>query len=281
MMKTAAAAVLLCAACSSEPGPASTPDLATPLKEEAVTLQFKAQVGAKALDCADSYAGVGTGKEHVHPGDLRLYVTDVRLVDAAGTERKLALTPDGTWQSAEVALLDLTDNSGECTGTAETNAAVKGTVRGDGSAWKGLRFTLGVPFAQNHQDVTKAAAPLNLSAMFWSWNGGYKFLLLEGKNHADKPFLFHLGSTGCMKDANNQITGCSAPNRPQIDLAGFDPKSQAVVVDVAQLLAKLNLDNEVACHSSGAQPDCGPLFERMGLPLNGSTPPASPVFRVE
>jgi len=66
-----------------------------------------------------------------------------------------------------------------------------------------------------------------------------------------------------------------------VSLTGFDPQSNAVVLDVAEVLAGVNLDRDVACHSSAAQPDCGPTFATMGLPLGGTPALPSRVFRVE
>ncbi|PJN92728.1 metallo-mystery pair system four-Cys motif protein, partial [Amaricoccus sp. HAR-UPW-R2A-40] len=43
----------------------------------------------------------------------------------------------------------------------------------------GLAFEIGVPFDLNHGDPTLAPAPLDLTAMFWTWRGGYKFLKFE------------------------------------------------------------------------------------------------------
>lgn len=278
-------AVLFCAACSNmdtdgsanpPPGPPGPP----PITSQPVSIRFKAKVGTADLDCTSEYH-LGKGTMHLHAGDLRFYVHNLRLVTPAGVERPVALTPDQTWQSADVALLDFTDKSSECTGTPEINTIVKGTVDTDGTPFSGLRFTLGVPFAKNHQDVAQAAAPLNHSEMFWSWNGGYKFLLLEGHNHDDKDWIFHLGSTGCMKDANNQVTACNQPNRLEVSLPGFDPAAKTVVFDMGEALADENLDLEASCHSSAAEPDCAPFFGRIGLPLGTSMAMPTKVFRVE
>lgn len=275
-------ALLSCLACSNM----DTPPLENPPNPPVATIQpvairFMAKVGAAPLDCASEYNGVGTGTMHIHAGDLRFYVHNLRLITPAGAERPVTLTPDQTWQSADVALLDFTDKSSECTGSPATNTVVKGTVLTDGTAFSALRFTLGVPFELNHKDVTQAAAPLNLSEMFWSWNGGYKFLLLEGHNHDDQDLIFHLGSTGCMKNANNEITGCANPNRLEVSLTGFDPATKSVVFDLGEVLADENLDVEASCHSSGAEPNCAPFFGRMGLPLGTTAATPTKAFRVE
>jgi uncharacterized repeat protein (TIGR04052 family) len=274
------AAPLLLAACTGTP-PADAPDLASAGTPRAITVDFQARVGAEALACAGSYEGVGTGKEHVHPGDLRMYVHDVRLVTGAGAELPVSLAPDGDWQSGTVALLDFTGNDGECTGDAATNTTLEGSYQDTGAAITGLRFTVGVPFAENHQDATVAKAPLNVSSLFWSWNGGYKFAVVEGKAHNGKAFVLHLGSTGCIKDGSNTVTGCSAPNRVAVDLPGYALAGKKVVVDLKEILAGVDLDKGVACHSAPAQPGCPPLFTALGLPAGDMRPAGSRVFRIE
>lgn len=277
---------LLCTsllACQGE-DPPSGADLGQPATptQKALSVSFAAKFGSAALDCATSYEKVGAGKEHVHPGDVRMYVHNLRLVTQSGVELPVSLTKDGVWHSESVALLDFTTNTDDCTSDKATNTTVKGTYLDSGAAISGLRFTLGVPFAENHKDVASAAAPMNQSTMFWSWNSGYKFLLIEGMNHINKAHLFHLGSTGCMKDANNQVTGCSAANRVEVNLSGDVRQSgKAVVLDLTQLFGTTNLDNEVACHSSSAQPDCAPLFARLGLSLMGEATTPTQVFRIE
>jgi uncharacterized repeat protein (TIGR04052 family) len=96
-------------------------------------------------------------------------------------------------------------------GTAATNTAVRGTCA-RGHAYTGVRFTLGVPFSRNHGDPTVAPSPLNNTAMFWNWQGGYKFLKFDtassgqpATTKAPDPqgggnasgFSVHLGSTVC------------------------------------------------------------------------------------
>src|SRR5690606_39726454 len=66
-------------------------------------------------------------------------------------------------------------------------------------------------FALNHLDASTAPSPLNFTAMFWSWQSGYKFLRVDT---ADDTFRVHLGSTGCSSPGPSRPpTSCSAPNR--------------------------------------------------------------------
>lgn len=65
-------------------------------------------------------------------------------------------------------------------------------------AYRGIKFSVGVPFEENHQDVSKQTDPLGPnSGMFWSWNSGYIFHALEGKFDSAgvlMDFVFHQGT---------------------------------------------------------------------------------------
>jgi hypothetical protein len=104
----------------------------------------------------------------------------------------------------------------------------------------------------------------------------------------------HLGSTGCtISVATQAISSCSAPNRPQIELAGFDPSTDTVVFDYAALVAGIELgrdpypnqgvgDGGPGCQASKDDPECGAIFTMLGLDLQTGTPAgAQSVFRAE
>ena len=75
----------------------------------------------------------------------------------------------------DIALLDFENGQGKCEekGTARTNSVVRGIVKGSNS--KSIVFKLGVPFEWNHVDNVAVPSPLNVGAMFWNWQFGYKF----------------------------------------------------------------------------------------------------------
>jgi len=103
--------------------------------------------------------------------DLRFYVHDVHLLDSEGSPVALQMDPDGRWQQDGIALLDLEDASGDCqNGTAASHTQLQGSVKA--GEYRGLVFTVGVPFDDNHADPLQALPPLGDSAMHWSWRGG-------------------------------------------------------------------------------------------------------------
>jgi uncharacterized repeat protein (TIGR04052 family) len=143
-----------------------------------VSIDFEAWVGDRKFACGESYENVGTSESTITPTDFRFYVSDVALIDEEGNAVPLELEQDGKWQYQNTALLDFEDGSGVCdNGTTETRSVVTGTVP-EGN-YESLQFTMGVPQQLNHEDAAIAPSPLNLSSMWWNWQGGYKFLRVE------------------------------------------------------------------------------------------------------
>lgn len=250
-----------------------------------VTLEFAARVGSAPFSCGERYEGLGSAGAAFTPRDLRFYLHDLRLVEVGGAEVPIELEQDGVWQLDGIALLDFEDASSGCeNGTPETRSVVRGTVP-DGD-YLGLRFKLGVPFDRNHANAAVAPSPMNLTSMFWSWNGGYKFLRIDGDVEGLPSWRLHVGSTGCQGDMMGNVTTCANPNRPEVELSGFDVRSHTVLADLAVLVAGADLahntpDTPPGCMGAPSDPDCASYFGALGLPWNGSDPERQRFFRVE
>lgn len=250
----------------------------------AVSIPFAPTVGGAPFACGTSYEGVGASAATVSFLDLRMYVHDVALLDAGGARVPVALDADGAWQSAEVALLDFEDGSGDCeTGSTATHPAVTGTV--PAGTYAGLSFVLGVPSELNHLDAATAEPPLNETALWWSWSAGYKFARIDLRSEGASSWLFHLGSTGCTGSAD--AYSCSEENTVEVELDGFDPATDTVRFDLAELFVNADLDQETVgsedtvpgCMSSQTDPQCGPLFEVLGLRWGGAVPTTQTLFK--
>jgi uncharacterized repeat protein (TIGR04052 family) len=253
-----------------------------------VSITFKPMVGSQAFACGQTFTGLGTTATSYEPKDFRLYIHNVRLVSTQGMEVAVTLTDDGTWQKDGVALLDFENKTGLCSnGTDATNGRIVGTV--PGGQYSGLRVTLGVPFEKNHQDASTASAPLNVSTLFWNWNGGYKFMRLDGRTTGQpNGYNLHLGSTGCQMAGPNQVTSCQQSNRVEAMLTDFELGKSQVVVDIAALFAGSNLDFNQAqsspgCMSTPDDADCAPIFQRLGLAFGDTHahPGQQSLFRVK
>ncbi len=246
-----------------------------------VTLNFAAFVNGQPFECGVSYT-LGSAATPVSITDIKFYVSEVFLVDADGNETAVTLANDGKWQNGVVALLDFEDASTGCdNGTTDTNSQVVGTVaQGE---YVGVKFSLGVPFDQNHQDAAVAEAPLNLTSMFWNWQGGYKFLRIDGQTDTGGGFRVHLGSTMCqMEEDSTEVTGCMNPNRPVIEL----PYGETLALNVDRFFEDEDMtpdgeNNSTICMSGPDFAACNSVFEKMNLSFGNNSPQAQVIFEVE
>ncbi|HUI76655.1 MAG TPA: MbnP family copper-binding protein [Bryobacteraceae bacterium] len=249
--------------------------------DQKVTIRFQAMVGESKLACGQFYEGVGTTGSKITPHDFRFYVHNIRLIDANGKSVPVELEQDSKWQLDDLALLDFEDGTAGCiNGTPDMNDRVVGTV--PAGRYKGLQFTMGVPFEKNHTDLTTQPPPLNLTALAWVWNAGRKFARLDfASTGLPRGFSVHLGSTGCTpSDTKITVpTHCTEPNRPEVELRQFDVTSDLVAADLGALLKDTNVDvnqpqTAAGCMSSPQDSDCAGIFANLGLPLAGN--PARP-----
>ena len=252
-----------------------------------VAIRFEAVVGSEKFACGRTYKGIGITKSSISPQDFRFYVHGVELIDETGKAVPLQLDQDGKWQVDDVALLDFENGTGGCAnGNPDMNTEVRGTVP-DGR-YTGFRFILGVPFAANHADLTKQPSPLNLTALFWSWNAGHKFARLDiSSTGLPRGFLIHLGSTGCSPHQTRATipTDCSNPNRVAVEFPHFDSDRDTVTADLAALLADTNVDTNqkdtpAGCMSGTEDRDCVGLFSNLGLPFGGKAGGLQRFFRM-
>jgi uncharacterized repeat protein (TIGR04052 family) len=282
---------------------------AVPLPQK-LHIAFAAQVAGKPFACDKIYDEIGLAKTSVKGSDLRFFVSAVELITSDGKAIPMQLDQDGIWQYKNLALLDFEDGTGSCSnGNVGMHKEVSGTIpSGD---YVGLRFTLGVPFELDHIDASSAPSPLNTTAMFWSWQNGYKFLRAEvapvtpsatsvptdtgrtlsagmQSRHRSNGFAMHLGSTGCA-DASVTATPsveCAHPNRPVITFQTFNPDKDTVVFDLAKLLQGVDLTTSApnegpGCMSLPGRHACITPMRALGIPFGDAPATEQIVFSRE
>lgn len=199
--------------------------------------------------------------------DLRLYISQLQLLDIDGRAREIQLSSDVAWQNDAVALIDLETGEGACqNGTPQHYGKIIGAA--PGGDYQALKFTIGVPFDLNHANPLTASAPLDDSDMHWHWRSGYKFLRAGVRAEQDG-FWIHTGSAGCEGTVGN-ITACRFPNRVNVHLDGFVPGQSVIAIDLAELFAGVNLEdgNPGDCSSGPAESACAAPFAALGIDFN-------------
>ena len=272
-------------------------------RTDSFEIRFDARVVDAPARCGARFEGVGAEGATVELSDARFYVSNVTLLRDDGTRVPLDLEQASPWQHGDVALLDFEDATGRCsnTGTAQTNTVVRGSA--PPADYRGLSFDLGVSPALNHLDAPTAPTPLNLNALYWNWRLGYIFTKVEfwnpevrsgeatasgegqdagraagGAGSMPPPgptvtYLVHIGSTGCESPAPTvpPTEPCSRPNRVPIVIEGFDPAVDVVGLDLAGLVAGIDVTRSTlrppGCMAAPVDPDCVAVFANLGLDL--------------
>jgi len=255
-------------------------------ERQAVAISFALIMDERAVGCDGTTGPLGRGAVTAKLLDARFYLQEVAVLDAAGNATPVRLTINN-WQNEQVALLDFGEGASHCNRSArDTNEQVIGTVpRGQ---YVGLSFTIGVPKALNHTSTELEAPPLDLAAMGWSWQAGRKFIRIEmdpeggitkGDGSRAQTWFVHVGSTGCTGHPAKGSVSCLYPNRLPIVVERFDTQHQVVTLNLASLFrtSALSEDREGAsgCMSNLNDPECAPIFERLGLSLATGLPLAA------
>ncbi|MBA3548918.1 MAG: metallo-mystery pair system four-Cys motif protein [Nannocystis sp.] len=244
-----------------------------------VALRFAPVVGDQPFACGEDFDGIGSGASTVTPLDFRMYVHEVALLRSSGERVPVAIRDDGQWQSEGLVLLDFEDGSGACmTGSPATNFEVRGNVPDHGD-YVGVEFIVGVPHEQNHLDGAIAPAPLNAQGMWWTWQGGYKYVRLDMRPSTQSEFFYHLGATNCDGSVQDGFE-CAYANLPSVRIDGFDPGRDTIVVDAAKILAGVDVDHVPdgvkdtlpGCMAFPGDPECPAMMAPLGLRFEDNAP---------
>ncbi|WP_052748898.1 MbnP family copper-binding protein [Arsukibacterium ikkense] len=209
-------------------------------------LPVQAQWHSQQLDCQQP---LFINQQQWQLQNLRFYLSDFSL------NQQPLLLASSTWQQPRLALLGT-----DCQGNSNWQLAFSQPV----TAGK-LSFTLGLPFALNHQNPLSANTPLNHSELFWSWQLGYKFLRLDMQG-PDHGWAFHLGSTGCQSASvlRPPTSPCQAANTVVITL-DYLP-GQQLTLDLAALLNEVEINRHSSCMSDRQQQSCQRLLHNVNQP---------------
>lgn len=230
-------------------------------------VRFDLRAGDAPFGCGKP-AKLGVAATQVDVLDARLFVHDVSLMRSSGEQVPLQLYQDGRFQRDNVALLDFVDDTDKCfTGSAEQHRTVYGYAPAQAD-YTGVAFRVGMPADKNHLDGAIAPPPYNVTGMWWSWSGGYKYLKFELSSAQQPIWYFHGGAAGCAGMSADGFV-CAARQLARIALAGWDANSSVVVLDAAKLYAASDLskaaDSLPGCMGAQTDTECAPLYGSLGV----------------
>lgn len=147
---------------------------------QAVTLQMSLKFGASPLTLGQKF--VTAAGDTIAFNLLKLFISEIELVDTTGR---------GISVGDSVFYIAL-DNPAMAGG--QINLPFKAAP----GLYRGIKFSVGVPYALNHRDAATLPEPLRsaVNEMYWSWNPGFIFHRIEGtvdSAGATRDFVYHIG----------------------------------------------------------------------------------------
>ncbi len=131
-----------------------------------------------------------------------------------------------------------------------------------------LRFTVGLPFEDNHADPASQPSPLNDDTMFESRQSGHNFIRLNLTNPDTRHnFSYHLGSVGCESPAaeNPPASACTFTNRVEMILPTTQLDSELdLSLSVRLMVAQVDLGASEGCKFESPETAvCGQLLHNL------------------
>ncbi|MGB1261964.1 MAG: MbnP family copper-binding protein [Cognaticolwellia sp.] len=220
------------------------------------------------LDCQSTF-NTDNNKDAWFIEQVQFFISDIEFQseDSVWQGAKLVKTPFQTHDTAllgtncrEVEQKKHAANAGNWQVEFDSDVVIAGSKR--------MRFTLGVPFERNHLNPISQESPLNIPSMFWVWQTGHKFIRLEMASK-NAQWLFHLGSTGCKSASvmRSPQQPCRYPNTFTFELpiTKTIDNNLTLTLDLAQLLAKVELSPLTNCQSEQDITSCQQLFSNLLL----------------
>lgn len=144
-----------------------------------VELRIVPKFGTSDLRLGTRY--VSAANDTIRFSTIKFYLSEIKLIDTTGSEHEI----EGIY------MVDLEDSA------FTANGYISIDVEGDPGFYRGIRFSVGVPTDQNHRDAATQQSPLGPnSGMYWTWNPGYIFHMIEGSVDSagsQRSFFYHLG----------------------------------------------------------------------------------------
>ena len=268
----------------TKPGNQERTDL-TESGQQPLSISFLPKVGSADLACSDkSDAMVAVGQIFT---DVRLFVSNLSLVDGAGRVSRMALEPqdlqftDG--KGTSIALLNFLD--AECA-SSDATRAVKTSLTGTVNAgqYKTLRFQLGLPYPAMDARLVAIPAAMAPSDMGWMWEHYPADLQIETNTGASR------GSASKLLNALTREKKVTLELPINLSVGANGEARIAVNMDLAKMFpasgAAFASGLENACNNNTSLPsesdvNCAHAFKAFGFEVKGSgAPSAQTVFSV-
>lgn len=177
--------------------------------------------------------------------EMKYFISDIGL-SKDNAQEVPALPLEGETEQHGIFLVDHTASN--TTATNGTSPAYRFRFKAETGAYSDIRFNVGVPREYNLADITTNPYPVNGSnGMYWSWNSGFKFFVINGKYGtdaaiADKALHMSIGVNSRIM-AYNFRSMLLAPSLPKIEVTQGKTTIIRLSYDIAALLTNTDGTN--------------------------------------
>ncbi|TAH27685.1 MAG: hypothetical protein EAZ07_00370 [Cytophagales bacterium] len=167
----------------------------TPVQDKMGTVEIiiEPKFEDKNFKIGDTYTTVA--KEEIKINDLKFFLSNIGLVNLDASESKSYPYPGDSAQSG-VYLVNFVKPNFDAGNGGGTNS-YKIQIKAKEGEYADLRFDMIVPRELNFADITKNPYPVQAkNGMYWSWNSGFKFMVVNGTSNViggSKAFHLSLG----------------------------------------------------------------------------------------
>ncbi|RZA27090.1 MAG: hypothetical protein EOP10_01395 [Proteobacteria bacterium] len=258
--------------------PVSTPLVTAPVVDgpavevgsKDVSLNFAAKVQGQTLACFDKSAAMKAQGQIFT--DLRMFISNVALVNDQGQDVKLALTVDEGSTNLQfvdaagnsIALLNYLDAS--CAASDATKI-LKDAITGllPYGHYTALKFQVGLPYPAMDSNLTKLPTTLAPTDMAWMWEHFPADFQLETTDGVSKKIVNALTSAKkTVVTLPLDYTHAASSAAPQVELELSKLFVSTADVFVSGVEATCNNNNTALTEAS---PNCAQVYKAFGLPV--------------
>lgn len=131
-----------------------------------------------------------------------------------------------------------------------------------------LRFTMGLPFEQNHAALQTQPSPLNNTDMYMNRQKGHMFMRLDltQVGNPSKNWFYHLGNAGCESESTDLAPekSCAFTNRVEVILPMNQLDEELELdVSVSNIVSQVNFQGENCQFGSPENQPCKKLLRNL------------------
>lgn len=168
-------------------------DVTEPVAEEktgTVEFVFIPKIGQDALELGTEFTTPAGEKMTIN--EFKFFVSDIGLTLLDASEKQISAI-EGDSSKVGIYLVDFSQENAHLEVNGKHAHGFKFSCKVPVGEYADVRYQIGVPRQYNLADISTNPYPVNgKNGMYWSWNSGFKFLVINGSSPAAQGTPLHL-----------------------------------------------------------------------------------------